>query len=192
MITVRAADIDDVQAIVGVYLAAWREGFRYMFPASVFAADDFEEERRIECTESILHEGADTYVAEHSDRVVGYLVARSIGADSIIDDVWVNPASGCRGVATALVARAEDDMRSRGGRALTAWVPEDSPSGRRFFDKLGWRPSGRIDVLHLCGTDHNQMIEYQRQLQSVDLTRGIVRPTRSLDRAQPRPVGLLS
>lgn len=190
MIHVRHATLDDIEPIVSAYTAAWRSGFRYMLPPAVFEAEHFDAERRTECTESVFLDGTDTFVGEHCERVVGYTVARQDGQDSVIDDIWVHPSSWGRGVAAALIARAEDDMRSRGGHLLSAWVPEDSPTGRRFFDKLGWRPSGELDQLELVAGDENRLVEYVRELESVDLTRGLPRPTRSLERAQPRPATL--
>lgn len=187
MINVRRASLDDIEPIVAAYIAAWREGFRYMFPAAVFEVDGFDAARRTECTDSVFLDGTDTFVGEFSGRVVSYLVARQDGKGSVIDDVWVHPSMWGRGLAAALIARAEDDMRSRGGNLLAAWVPEDSPTGRRFFEKLGWRPSGEFDQLDLYGSSDNRLVEYLRALESVDLTRGIPRPTRSLERAQLQP-----
>ena len=190
MIFVRRATLDDIEAIVAAYTAAWRAGFQYMFSAAVFEVDGFDAARRAECKDSVFLDGTDTFVGELDGRVVGYVVARADGHDSVIDDIWVHPSSWGRGIAAALIARAEDDMRNRGGRLLSAWVPEDSPTGRRFFDKLGWRPSGELDQLDLYGANDNRLVEYLRELESVDLTRGIPRPTRSLERTQVRPPSL--
>jgi GNAT superfamily N-acetyltransferase len=190
MIHVRRASLDDIEAMVAVYTAAWRAGFRFMFPAAVFEVDGFDAARRAECTDSVFLDGTDTFVGELGGRVAGYVVAREDGPDSVIDDIWVHPSSWGRCIAAALIARTEDDMRSRGGRLLSAWVPEDSPTGRRFFEKLGWRPSGELDQLDLYGASDNRLVEYLRELESVDLTRGIPRPTRSLERAQVRPASL--
>lgn len=191
MISVRRATLEDLDAMVAIYIAAWRRGFEHMFSAATFATESFDADRVAECRESIFSDDGDTFVALHGDRVVGFIVSRQDGVDAVIDDVWVHPSSWGHGAAGALVARAEDDMRSRGGRQLTAWVPEDSPTGRRFFDKLGWRPSGRMDALAIYPHEPNRLIEYQRALQSVDLTRGLPRPTQSLEIAQPRPTGLI-
>lgn len=179
MLSVRRATLDDVEPMVAAYTAAWRSGFTYMFSAQVFEDERFDEMRRDECLESAFDDGTDTFVADLSGRVVGYVVSRSVGTDCEIDDLWVHPTSWGRGVAAALLARAEDDMRSRGGRSMTAWVPEDSPTANRFLDKLGWRPTGRTDELEMYADD-NTLVEYVRQLESVDLTRGLPRPTSSL------------
>lgn len=190
MLLVRRATLDDFETMVAIYNAAWREGFKHMFSDAVFASESFDTERRAECRESIFCDGTDTFVAEYRDRVVGFTVARQHGKEVVLDDIWVHPSTWGKGAAAALVARAEDDMRSRGGSLLSAWVPEDSPTGRRFFEKLGWSPSGEIDDLAVYSSEANRLFEYVRELASVDLTRGSPRPTRSLERAQLRPPSL--
>lgn len=164
MISVRRATLDDLEAMTGVYIAAWREGFRHMFSASVFADDRFDATRRAECAETTLNDGADTFVAEENGYVVGFTVARSGDRRVHVDDVWVQPRSWGCGAAAALVARVEDDLRAGGSKTLDAWVPEDSPTGRRFFEKIGWKPTGRIELLDVYPDDVNRMFEYQRTL----------------------------
>ena len=176
MISVRRADLDDLEVMVAVYTAAWREGFKHMFSAAVFARDDFDAERRTECLDTVLRDDADTFVALHGERVVGLSVSRRANRIVELDDIWVHPSSWGTGAAAALVARIEDDLRAQGGQQMVAWVPEDSPRGRRFFDKIGWKPTGDIDVLTVYPSDHNRMIEYSREPRTIDYTRGLPRP----------------
>lgn len=192
MLSVRRASLDDIESITAIYTAAWRSGFQYMFSATVFAAEEFNGARVAECRDSIFVDDTDTFVAEFDNRVVGFAVSRIEGRQTVLDDIWVHPTSWGRGVAGVMVARVEDEMRSRGRNVITSWVPEDSPSGRRFFDKLGWRPTGAFDDLDLYPTEPNRLVEYVRQLESADLTRGMPRPTRSLARAQLKPPSLVN
>ena len=164
MISVRRATLDDLEPMESVYNAAWREGFRHMFSAAVFADEDFDAARRAECSAATLKDDADTYVAEDESRVVGFAVATRGRNGVAVDDVWVQPRSWGCGAAPALVARIEDDLRAVGKRNLTAWVPEDSPTGRRFFDKIGWRPTGKIELLAVYPDEVNRIFEYSRTL----------------------------
>ena len=59
---------------------------------------------------------------------------------------------------------------------MSAWVSKGSLTGRRFFDKLGWRPSGELDQLDLYGAGDNRLVEYLRKLESVELS--VVSPDR--------------
>ena len=162
MITVRRATIDDFDVMAAAYIAAWRKGFQHMFSAHVFADENFDEARREECRESTLQNHVDTYVAETECRVAGFITTTRTAGDATVDDVYVHPASWGSGAAAALVARVEDDLRSIGGRRLSAWVPEDSPTARRFFDKIGWRPTGNIELLSVYPRDVNRVFEYER------------------------------
>ena len=73
MIFVRRATLDDIEAIVAAYTAAWRAGFQYMFSAAVFEVDGFDAARRTECTDGVFRDGTDTFVGELDGRVVGYV-----------------------------------------------------------------------------------------------------------------------
>jgi GNAT superfamily N-acetyltransferase len=164
MITVRRATLDDFDVMAAAYTAAWREGFRHMFAADVFADDRFDTERREECRASTLQDHIDTYVAENESRVAGFVTASKRGRIVEVDDVWVHPHSWGCGAASALISRVEDDLRAVGGRMLTTWVPEDSPVGRRFFEKIGWRPTGNIELLAVYPQNPNRIFEYSRTL----------------------------
>lgn len=190
VISVRHATTDDMESIVSIYVAAFRTGFQHMFRSTVFTSEQFHAERLQECQDAVFADNCDTLVAEHDGRVAGFAVARPERKITVIDDIWVHPSSWGSGAAAALVARIEDDMRSRGGYELSAWVPEDSPTGQHFFRKIGWQASGEIDRLEIYPHDPNRLIEYVRVVQSMDLTRGLPRPTRSLERAQVRPPSL--
>ncbi len=176
MLVVRRATLEDLDPMVGVYLAAWRDGFRHMFSTAVFIRPDFAEQRRGECVETVLHDDVDTLVAELNERVVGFCVTRAHGPHADLEDLWVHPAAWGSGAAVALVSRVEDNLRAVGGTRVVAWVPEDSPSGRRFFDKIGWKPTGRIELLAVHPEEPNRMLEYARQLAPTNLTKPLPRP----------------
>lgn len=150
--------------MAAAYTAAWRKGFRHMFEADVFANDRFDADRRDECRAATLQDHVDTYVAENERRVAGFVTASQQGRSVSIDDVWVHPHSWGCGAAPALISRVEDDLRAIGGHKLTSWVPEDSPVGRGFFDKIGWRPTGNIELLAVYPQNVNRIFEYERTL----------------------------
>ena len=164
MISVRRATLDDFDVMAAAYTAAWRQGFQHMFAADVFADDRFDADRREECRVATLQDHVDTYVAETECRVTGFVTATNNGRTVNVDDVWVHPHSWGCGAASALISRIEDDLRAVGGRKLTAWVPDDSPVGRGFFDKIGWRPSGNIELLAVYPHNVNRIFEYERTL----------------------------
>ncbi len=164
MISVRRASIDDLEALTAAYIAAWRSGFGQMFPAAVFMQDDFDRQRQAECRATLLDDKVDVHVADRDGHVVGFLgVVESHGVSEIVE-LWVHPHSWGSGAAQAMLAAIEDQHRNVGRTYLTAWLPEDSPRARRFFEKASWRPSGEIGKLEIYPNEPNRTFEYTRTL----------------------------
>jgi GNAT superfamily N-acetyltransferase len=59
-----------------------------------------------------------------------------------INAVFVDPAHHRRGIARALLARADAAMRERGYREAQLWTLEGSPA-EELYRALGWAPDGR-------------------------------------------------
>ena len=180
MLEIRRATLDDLESMTSVYTAAWRQGFQDMFTAAVFARDDFASDRATECRDALTNDLTDTFVAEGDQSLVGFAAAHIQHSGADLSDIWLHPNSWGTGVGGALVSTIEEELRSIGGTHLTTWVPEDSPSGRRFFDKLGWRATGMTEPLDLYVDQPNRLFEYERILATTDMTRGRPRPVVSL------------
>lgn len=147
-----------------------------MFTAGVFARDDFSSDRAAECRDALINEQSDTFVIEGDHGLVGFAAAHIKRSGADLEDIWLHPKSWGTGAAAALVSTIEEELRSIGGIRLTAWIPEDSPSGRRFFEKLGWRATGTTEPLGLYREQPNRLFEYERILAAMDMTRGMPRP----------------
>ena len=147
-----------------------------MFGAATFVRDDFNATRAAECREVLVSDDTDTFVAESDVGVTGFTAVRLDRRSSDLQDIWLHPNSWGSGAAAALVAAVEEETRSIGGVRLTSWVPEDSPSGRRFFDKLGWQATGATEPLGIYPEHPNRLFEYERILAEMDMTRGMPRP----------------
>ena len=177
MLSVRRATIEDFDAMVAIYTAAWRDGFRHMFSSATFARSDFDADRRAECGASVLAEDSDTYVAQHHGHVVAWGVATRVNpVTSVIEDLWVHPSNWGSGAAAAIVSKMEDDARSNGIGRLACWIPEDSPRARKFAEKIGWRPTGEVELLAVYDHEPNRVFEYERSMALFDMTRGLPRP----------------
>ena len=72
---VRRATLDDLEAMVSVYTAAWRHGFQHMFGAATFVRDDFAAARDEECRHVLMSEETDTFVIENDCSLTGFAAA---------------------------------------------------------------------------------------------------------------------
>ena len=59
-----------------------------------------------------------------------------------VSAVFTHPDRWREGIADALLAVAEDQMRAEGYREVQLWTPRDAPA-RRFYEASGWRRDGR-------------------------------------------------
>jgi GNAT superfamily N-acetyltransferase len=59
-----------------------------------------------------------------------------------VSAVFTHPDRWREGIAAAVLAVAEDQMRAEGYREVQLWTPRDAPA-RRFYEASGWRHDGR-------------------------------------------------
>jgi len=74
--------------------------------------------------------------------------------------MWVDPSARGRGVADALVEAVAAHARSQGAEALVLWVTEVNDRARRFYQRMGFQPTGVRQVVRPDEPDHweQQMI----------------------------------
>lgn len=164
MIVVRNASLDDLESMIAVYNAAWREGLTDVFPAAIFADDQFDEDRRAEVREQLLDDTTTTLVAEIDGRIIAFSGVSLEDGTPCLDDMWVHPDGWGKGAAQVLIAAIEDEQRALGMHRLTTWVPEDGRRARGFIEKMGWHPTGRCAPMGLYPTQPQLLFEYDHTL----------------------------
>ncbi len=94
--------------------------------------------------------GAATFLAWGGDEVVGMASGKPEDPD---DDfavpgawqlvgMWVSPSVRGTGVSAALVEAVAQHVRGTGAPALVLWVTEVNERARRFYERLGFAPTG--------------------------------------------------
>jgi GNAT superfamily N-acetyltransferase len=78
------------------------------------------------------------------------------GPVALLDELYVRPDLRGRGIGTALLARAVEVVRERGGRLMEINVDEDDSSARRSYERHGFtnQPAGQAE----------RMLYYEREL----------------------------
>lgn len=84
------------------------------------------------------------FLARHSGRVIG-IAAIKDGAESDqrhLISLWVEPGHRGTPAAASLVEAACEQARARGATAITLWVTDHNLRARRFYERLGFHPTG--------------------------------------------------
>jgi ribosomal protein S18 acetylase RimI-like enzyme len=106
------------------------------------AFDDAEWQRRVE---------PGTWLLAWSDgRPVGMavtLLEDGLPTQSHLVGMWVEAEFRGTAAATELVETACVAARSAGGQAVTLWVADPNRRARRFYERLGFRPTGEHQPL---------------------------------------------
>lgn len=78
------------------------------------------------------------------------------GPVALLDELYVRPDLRGQGIGSALLRRACDVVRERGGRLLEINVDEDDSGARRFYERHGFanQPPGQTE----------RMLYYEREL----------------------------
>lgn len=146
---VRPAIPDDAAAIAAVHVRAWQVAYRGLIPDEVL--DGLSVEQRQEAWRQAMS-GEDSpavYVAVKDGAVVGFCAAAAPGRDvyaggdvAEIGAIYVEPDLWRRGIGSALMDAAIDDLRAVGWRWVTLWVLAKNEQARGFYARYGLQPDG--------------------------------------------------
>ena len=68
--------------------------------------------------------------------------------------MWVSPQARGQGIADRLVAAVADCARADGAESLTLWVADVSARARAFYQRIGFRSTGRRQLVRPEEPDH--------------------------------------
>lgn len=85
-------------------------------------------------------------VAETEAEIVGGLVLALKGTIASLENVAVHPRHAGRGIARALIARAEIQARGAGAREFVLTTHARMPDNVRLYEHLGWTETARTDT----------------------------------------------
>jgi ribosomal protein S18 acetylase RimI-like enzyme len=153
-IVVRPARLEDLDDIVEVALAAWREGYRGV------VSDDLMPDPgalRARISQRVAGRSPGLAVGVLGGRVRGWISfgpSRDIGAGPSVGEVWalnVHPVAWRRGIGRKLVGYALERLARDSFTEATLWTFRDTPRSRSFYEALGFRSDGATQRRHASG-----------------------------------------
>jgi RimJ/RimL family protein N-acetyltransferase len=147
---------EDVPAVLAVQEPGAVRGLADVFPQNFYPFPRDDVARRWET--ELATAGIDCFVIEHDGAVLGFA---SIRGDEffhfgIAVELW----------GSGLAQRAHDEvlerMRARGVRRAWLRVFTKNGRGRRFYEKLGWRPTG--ECTNSTFPPYGELLHYELEL----------------------------
>jgi ribosomal protein S18 acetylase RimI-like enzyme len=133
---IRRAGIWDIEALDAVERAAFNFG---RFSRTIIIG-------------FLKHPDSVTYVAEQ-DRVLGSIIIFFHEKSAEIASIGVLPEARRRGIATALMKKAEEHALNRGVRNLSLHVSVENISAIKLYVKLGYQYESRVPDYYGRGKD---------------------------------------
>ncbi len=144
--TVRGAGSDEWRLLRALRLAALADA-PGAFGSTLHREAAFSDDQWVPWLEA-LH----WFVAEEDGQALGLVAAtgedwRHPGCRQVLS-MWVAPTARRRGVGAALLGAVGTWAVEGGARALTLGVAEGNEGARRFYERLGFRPTGAREAMH--------------------------------------------
>jgi GNAT superfamily N-acetyltransferase len=133
---VRPATPEDAPRVAEIWRDGWRDGHLGLVPDAL-AAVRTDESFRTRAAARV----ADTTVATVAGEVAGFIMV--VGDEA--EQVYVSARHRGTGVADALLAEAERQVRENGHEAAWLAVVDGNTRARSFYERMGWRDEGGFD-----------------------------------------------
>jgi GNAT superfamily N-acetyltransferase len=130
---IRPAEPGDAAAVAEIWRSGWRDGHLGLVPDALVAVRT-DESFRARAADRV----GDTTVAVVDGEVAGFIMV--VGDEA--EQVYVSAAHRGRGVADALLAEAERQVRENGHGLVWLAVVEGNGRARAFYERMGWRDEG--------------------------------------------------
>jgi GNAT superfamily N-acetyltransferase len=153
----RRATPEDAPRIAEIWRVGWRDGHLGFVPEELVAARTDESFD----TRAAARVG-DTTVAV----VVGALAGFVMVVDDEVEQVYVSRDHRGQGVADALIAEAEAQVRANGHALAWLAVVAGNARARAFYERAGWRDEGPFDYA-AAGDDGPIAVPCHRYTRSV-------------------------
>jgi ribosomal protein S18 acetylase RimI-like enzyme len=146
-VVVRLADRSSAPDLVVVHRAAAHTAFAHIFPPDAEPPSYEEDLARWEhWLGPDWEHGRRVYVAVTARRAIGVVLAGPDPGEpefGHLARLYVDPAHWGQGVGTRLYGMAMQDLARRRFPQATLWVLEGNRRARGWYERLGWRPTGK-------------------------------------------------
>jgi GNAT superfamily N-acetyltransferase len=138
---IRQARPDEAEALTAIQRDASLAAFAHVFPPERYPFPIRDVTERWQ--DALENPALTVLVYEEVREAVGIAGCRA----EWLDGLYVLPAVWGTGVGRSLHDEVLRRLRTAGSTRCNLWVLEHNDRGRRFYERLGWRPNGTTRVV---------------------------------------------
>lgn len=160
-LTIRSVLSEDSAAIEEVRIAGWRVAYRGLLPDALLDGMEVRPQL-VEARANAMQDGRlKGHVAVGDGTVRGFTLYGASRDDDIpgmeVYAIYILPEDFATGMGRALMDASTVAMAAAGGTEVGLWVLTDNARGRRFYERYGFTPSGRVKVDEDDGTPREEL-----------------------------------
>jgi ribosomal protein S18 acetylase RimI-like enzyme len=143
-VIIRQAELKDSQKIAEIYVSSWKHAYKDLMTDSMRSSMSVQKEKKI-WDKYLEDDNSHVLVAEKDESVVGFIMFGETGDADLEDSksksleiysIYIKPEKFRSGIGTRLLSALENLGK---GKEIYAWVLEENPIGRSFFEKHGFK-----------------------------------------------------
>lgn len=144
----RTATIEDLPAIIKIFLDCWKISYANVLPADIRDAMNAESAAEL-WRPSFDNPSRTTFIVEVDENPVAIF---RTGIDPDNEERWhlfslyVAPEAAGRGIGTFIMDEVLRQAREAGHPSVNLWVFDENAIAKKLYSKAGFSPSGRTRV----------------------------------------------
>jgi L-amino acid N-acyltransferase YncA len=144
---VRAATLEDADAIAEVHVISWQESYRGLIPQSVLDTLSIPD-RKVAWRNVFAHLGRyPVYVVEEERQILGFgnggaCRSEALGQEMEVYAIYLLARAQRQGIGSKLLRAVMSDFVVDGKKSAGLWVLRDNAIARKFYEKFGALPVG--------------------------------------------------
>ena len=158
---IRLGEVSDAQSVARIQVNGWHEAYKGIMAPEHLAK--MTVEARTPIWQELLAEGV-TFVADTDDGTAGFCSvgpARDEDGDAVVVGeiyaLYVEPLQWRIGLGSALTDAGLRWLKNKRFATASLWVLEENAIGRRFYEKFGFRPDGKIQPYQSTGRELQEL-----------------------------------
>ena len=146
---IRQANDRDREALGRVYCSSWREGYRGIIP------DAYLDKLTVDICAPKKVNPDNNLVADIGGIIglVNFGASREAENAGELRAIYVMPEYWGSGCAQELFSAAAEELRRQEYESFYLWVLEENVRARKFYEKMGMKPSGDKKIVSIGGKD---------------------------------------